>query len=222
MAICPFARTDFMLTQPGSYKAGSNGSDIVRVVIHQNDVLQTHPSPAHSAYITWTAAAKDGKHASAHFLVDQDGVIFQFVDTNDVAYGTAEYTRRAIHIEHAGHMQPFTRAELHASALLIAWVKSIAPGLDLRPVGTGLADFGDKDQEGLTCHSFTDAAAIKFGLPYKPAKVKICPGPPMMSSLAMLSMLAKNYAAAVPTVTSPVAVTAATFFDWSGGTNEPL
>jgi hypothetical protein len=222
MAICPFARTDYMLTQPGSYKSGSNGPKIIRVVIHQNDVLQTHPNPAHSAYITWTAAATKGRHASAHFLIDQNGVIFQFVDSNDVAYGTAEYTRHAIHIEHAGHMQPFTRAELHASALLIAWVKSLAPDLDLTPVGTGLQDFGDRDQKGLTCHSFVDAAAIKFNLPYKPEKVKICPGPAMMSSLPLLSLLAKNYAAAVPMVTSPVAVTAATFFDWSGGTNVPL
>jgi hypothetical protein len=42
----------------------------------------------------------------------------------------------------------------------------------------------------------------------------------MMGSLGLLSTLAKNYKAAVPTVTSPVGVTAATFFDWSGGQAE--
>jgi hypothetical protein len=75
--------------------------------------------------------------------------------------------------------------------------------------------------DGVTCHAFTDLAAIKFGLPYAPKKAKdTCPGGPMMGSLALLAMLAKNYSAAVPTVTSPAAVTAATFFDWSGGLAE--
>jgi len=220
MAMCPFARKDFMLTEPNSFRVGSNGA-ITRIVVHQTSVPQTHPNPAGSAYNTWTSAGAAGDHVSAHFLVDQNGVIFQFVDTNDIAYGTAEYTGHAVHIEHAGHDEPFTRAQLHASALLMAWVASLAPGLSLQPVGTGLGDFGDKDQEGVTCHAFTDLAAIKFGRPWAPKKAKVtCPGPPMMGSLALLARLATNSAAAVPTVTSPAAVTAASFFDWSGGQPE--
>jgi hypothetical protein len=224
MALCPFAFTELMLTQSGSYKVGSNGSDIVRVVVHHTGVKQEQiANHAKSAWYTWTDAGKKGLHISAHFVVEIDGRIFQMVDTNDVAYGTAEYTRQAIHIEHAGHNEPFTRAQLHASALLIAWIRSISPGLSLTPVGTGLADFGDKDQIGMTCHAFLDLAAIKFGKPYAPKSPKItCPGGPMMGSIGMLSLLAKNYAAAVPSVTNPVVVTAASFFDWSGGSNVPL
>jgi hypothetical protein len=224
VAVCPFAYRELMLTQPGSYKVGANGPDIVRIVVHHTGVKQNQvTSHARSAWYTWTAAAKAGKMVSAHFVIEINGQIYQTVDTADVAYGTAEYTRRAIHIEHAGNNEPFTRAQLHASALLIAWIRSFSPGLSLDPVGTGLADFGDRDQEGMTCHAFLDLAAIKFGKPYAPKQAKItCPGTPMMGSLAMLSLLARNYAAAVPTVTSPVAVTAASFFDWSGGSNVPL
>jgi hypothetical protein len=212
-----------MLTQPGSYKVGSNGG-IHRIVVHNTGVKQEQiPNHAASAWNTWTAAAKDGKMVSAHFVVEANGRIYQMVDTADVAYGTAEYTRRAIHIEHAGNAEPFTRSQLHASALLIAWINSISPDLSLDLVGTGLTDFGDKDQEGMTCHAFVDLAAIKFRMPYPPKTAKItCPGAPMMESLPLLSRLARNYAAAVPTVTSPVAVAAASFFDWSGGSNVPL
>jgi hypothetical protein len=224
MVMCPFAYTKYMLTEPGSYKSGANGPEIVRVVIHQNGVKQDQiPDHALSAYNTWTDAAKLGRHVSAHFLIEPDGTIQQFVDTADAAWATAEYTRQAIHIEHAGNAQPFTRAELHASALLIAWIKSFSPNLALDLVGTSFGNFGNREQRGITCHAFTDLAAIKFGLPYKPAQPKLtCPGLPMVSMLPLLSTLAKNYKAAVPTVTSPVAVTAASFFDWSGGTNEPL
>ena len=218
MALCPFAFREHMLTQPGSYKVGSNGA-IHRVVVHHTGVKQDQiPNHAASAWYTWTAAAKAGKMVSAHFVVETNGRIYQMVDTNDVAFGTAEYTRRAIHIEHAGNNEPFTRSQLHASALLIAWIRSISPDLSLDPVGTGLTDFGDKDQEGMTCHAFSDLAAIKFKMPYAPATAKTsCPGTPMMGSLDLLARLARNYASAVPTVTSPVGVAAASFFDWSGG-----
>lgn len=224
MALCPFAYREYLLTQPGSYKPGANGPKLERIVIHHNAVRQDQISNhALSAWNTWTAAAKAGRMQSAHFMVEPDGRIFQLIDTADIGFGTATYTGRAVHIEHAGNGQPFTRQQLHASALLIAWIKSVHPDVPLVPVGSSLQDFGDDKQIGITCHAWTDLAAIKFKKPFAPKTAKVtCPGKPMMDSIGLLARLAVNYAGAVPTVTSPVAAVAATFFDWSGGIPEPL
>jgi hypothetical protein len=160
---------------------------------------------------------------SAHFMVEPDGRVCQLIDTADIGFGTATFTGRSVHIEHAGNGQPFTRQQLHASALLIAWIKSVHPDVPLVPVGTGFEDFGDDKQIGITCHAWTDLAAIKFKKPYAPKSAKLtCPGKPMMGAIGLLTRLAVNYAAAVPTVTSAVGAAAATFFDWSGGIPEPV
>jgi hypothetical protein len=222
MAICPFAFTDHMLTEPGTFgKNGTNGR-IRRIVVHHTAAAQSISNQAGINKRWWTKLWIDPPpgvkrlHASAHFTIEANGAIFQHVDTDGVGYGTACFTAGAVHIEHAGNTEPFTRAQLHASALLIAWVKSISPDLSLAPAGTGLSDFGDKDQLGITCHAFSDLAAIKFKNPYAPKSAKVtCPGKPMMGSLDVLAKLAVGYANAVPTVTSTVAATAATFFDWS-------
>ena len=126
---------------------------------------------------------------SAHFMVEPDGPVCQLIDTADIGGGTATYTGRALHIEHAGNGQPFTRQHLHASALLIGWIKSAHPDVPLMPAGTGFEVFDDDRQIGITCHSFVESVA-------KVANPKLaCPGKKIVEQMNEIAVLASVRAA---------------------------
>jgi len=222
MAMCPFA-TRMMLTEPRSFGKGRNGT-VTRIVIHHTGVRRgTNDSAARSAWNYWTAKGKAGKMVSAHFVIEGDGSVVQLVDTDDIGYGTGNYTSHAVHIEHSGNGDPFTPEQMNASALLIGWIKYRHPDVVLNVVGKSLKEYGGKDQDGITCHAWVDQAAIAQKLPFAPAEPKLtCPGLPMLRAMPRLAALGRNMVAAAPTVTSPAGVTAAGFFDWSSGTPQSL
>ncbi len=217
MAMCPFA-TRMLLTEPKSFGKGQNGT-IERIVVHHTGVKRAvTPNHARSAWNWWTSQSQAGKKTSAHFVIEADGGIVQLVDTDDIGYGTGTYTGHAVHLEHAGSGEPFTRAQLHASALLIGWIKAKHSEVSLTVVGQGLMGFGDTQQKGITCHAWVDQAAIKAKHPYAPKAAKLtCPGLPMLGAIPELARLGNTYVAAAPFVTSPAAVAATSFFDWASG-----
>ena len=222
MAMCPFAMT-MMLTEPKSFGKGRNGT-IARIVIHHTGVKRgTNSSAARSAWNYWSAEGKKGRMVSAHFVIEGDGTITQLIDTADIGYGTANYTGHAVHIEMSGSGEPFTSQQMNSCALLIGWIKYRHPDVSLDVVGGGLHEYGSKDQNGITCHAWVDQAAIHWKLPYSPKSAKLsCPGLPMLREIPRLAMQGRLMVAAAPMVTSPVAVAAAGFFDWSSGFPQSL
>jgi len=71
---------------------------------------------------------------SVHFMVDQDGNVFQYVDTDDTAYHARDHNRFSVGIEHVGWADDpatWTPAMVEASAKLAAWINEKHPLVEL-------------------------------------------------------------------------------------------
>jgi peptidoglycan hydrolase-like protein with peptidoglycan-binding domain len=70
---------------------------------------------------------------SAHFGVGKDGRVFQWVDTDAIAYAEAAYNDAAISIEHEGNSgETLTPVQLAASLTLLRWLHEKYPEVPLR------------------------------------------------------------------------------------------
>ena len=108
-----------------AYNNGRNGQAIDRIVIHITSAGQT---PYIGSWFT-----REEANSSAHYMVDQNGAIIQFVREQDTAWHARGANRRSIGIEHVAVQQggatygsthypytPPTDAEYRASAELVA------------------------------------------------------------------------------------------------------
>jgi hypothetical protein len=186
-----------VLTNPNAFGAkGSNGT-VKRIVIHtvglEGAGAQTNMDQAQICWNTWNGESTKDFHVSAHFCVELDGRVIQFVDTADIAYGTGWLTSGSVHIEHAGN-NPFemTDVQLHNSADLVGWLKMMHKDLTLEVNGTSISDPGDPEKPGITCHRFIQEVYHKKW-PTKSLTWKACPGTGIIGQLPLLSSLAKTY-----------------------------
>lgn len=185
------------LTNPHAYGApGSNGT-VKRVVIHTVGMAgagaQTNMNQADICWSTWNGKSTKDFHVSAHFCIELDGRVIQFVDTADIAYGTGWLTGGSVHIEHAGnHPFPMTDVQLHNSADLIGWLKMMHPDMSLDVTGTSIQDPGDPEKPGITCHRFIQEVYHKRW-PSKSLEWRACPGSGIIEQLPVLSSLANSY-----------------------------
>jgi hypothetical protein len=185
-----------LLTNPNAYGAkGSNGT-VKRVVIHSvglKDAPMTTKDQAQICWNTWNGESKDGFHVSAHFCIELDGRVIQFIDTADIAYGTGWLTGGSVHIEHAGN-HPFEMpdVQLHNSADLVGWLKMMHGDITLELTGNSISDPGDPEKPGITCHRFIQEVYHKKW-PDKKLDFKACPGSGIIGQLPLLSSLAKSY-----------------------------
>jgi len=185
------------LTNPNAYgRPGSNGN-VVRVVMHvvatPGNAALSEMNQARIAYNTWNAMSTPGFHVSAHFCIERDGRVIQFIDTADIAYGTGWLTSGSVHIEHAGnHPYPMSETQLHASADLIGWLKMMHPSIKLELTGTSIQNYGDPRNPGITCHRFIQEA---YHREFPDAKIewRACPGDGIIGQLPQLLTLANNY-----------------------------
>lgn len=198
MGVYPDNDDTMWLTDTANVGRGKNG-DVSRVVVHVTAGGIKNTNQAGSAYATWSSAevrAKMGvKYLSAHFVVELDGRVIQFVDTNDAAYGTGWLTTGSVHIEFAGdHPHPLTGDQLHYGARLIAWIAREHPSVTLAPTGTSAEDPGDPVQPGITCHKFIQVVwRAKPENKSKPFTPKSCPGTGIIGQLGDLARQARLY-----------------------------
>ena len=84
---------------------------------------------------------------SAHFGISKTGQVFQFVDTNTIAWAEQDYNDVAISIEHEGMSgDPFTPAQISSEVKLGVWIHKthgvpIARTTD--PLGSGWITHGE-------------------------------------------------------------------------------
>lgn len=117
---------------------------------------------------------------SAHFGVGRDGTIYQWVDTEDIAWHAVAANPHSIGVEHEGYSgQPLTARQLDATGELLAWAHRQYPAIALwfnsRP-DTGC---------GLSWHGL---GGLEWG--NHPA----CPGAPVLHQLPDLLAVAKSEA----------------------------
>ncbi len=73
----------------------------------------------------WTfAGSKAPNRVSAHFVIDQDGVVYQLLDIRDTAWHASAVNSHSIGIEHAAipHTLMATEEQYKSSAELVAWL----------------------------------------------------------------------------------------------------
>jgi hypothetical protein len=183
------------LTNPNAFgRPGSNGK-VVRVVVHvvgtPGDAALNNMNQAQICWNTWNGKSTSDFHVSAHFCIERDGRVIQFVDTNDIAYGTGWLTGGSVHIEHAGnHPHEMTDTQLHNSADLVGWLKMMHQDISLELTGTSIKDYGDPTRPGITCHRFIQEAYHRLK-PDAAIEWRACPGDGIIGQLPDLLRLAK-------------------------------
>lgn len=110
-----------------NYTRGRGGAKIDLIVQHHTDgQSRTDRAVAH------LRNAEAEKRVSAHFLVGQEGEVFQLVDTADAAWHCSGWNARSVGVEHIARTPgehgrgdqgfPLTAAQLRASAKLVGWL----------------------------------------------------------------------------------------------------
>lgn len=138
MAICPFAQWH----GPVPNKGGKMGK-INLGVVH---IMQGSLSGSDGWFHNPSA------QVSAHFGIGKDGTIYQWVDTNDIAWAEANFNGQAISVEHEGYAgEKLTDKQAWSLACLMKWAR-LAHGLPIRrtfdPNGTGWLGHGELGNAG--------------------------------------------------------------------------
>lgn len=83
---------------------------------------------------------------SAHFGIGKDGTVYQWVDTDRVAWAEVAYNDQAISVEHEGHSgDTLTLSQLFSLAALVAWVGAThgVPIMRTSSIGPGWLGHGE-------------------------------------------------------------------------------
>jgi N-acetyl-anhydromuramyl-L-alanine amidase AmpD len=96
--------------------------------------------------------------ASAHFGVSRGGSVWQWVDTDDIAWHAFDANTYSIGVEHAGFpTEPLTAQQIEATGKLYAWAHQHYPAIDLwvnkRIEGSGIAYHEQYPAWNLDLHS---------------------------------------------------------------------
>ena len=105
------------------------GTAVDYIVIHQTDgQSRSDRAVAHLR----NPEPSNSKRVSAHFLIGQASDVYQLVDTDDTAWHCSGWNKRSVGIEHVARTPrelaeddpglPLTKAQLQASAKLVAWL----------------------------------------------------------------------------------------------------
>jgi hypothetical protein len=131
MAICWLAKQSIVSNNIAHiYDAVSSGRGYLTVIAH---IAEGNSCAAIKGWFeTYPKTDKNGKvfpenqqYAGAHFGVEKNGSIVQFVDTKYICYGAGPANTNAIHVEHCGfHGDELTDAQVEALANLLAWANA--------------------------------------------------------------------------------------------------
>lgn len=200
MAMYPARNGTMLMTEPGSIRPNGNG-EVVRIVMHQTWAFQSIPDQASINVRFWTKETRGAHKAdpaskfgvSAHFTIETNGQVIQHVDTKDGAMSTGAFNTGSVHIEFASRDEPLTPQQVHAAAELMAWIQKEHPAVRLVPVGTSNKNPGDKNQRGITGHSFVEIVGKKLGILMKRAPNEpktTCPGTAIIDQMNTVAVLA--------------------------------
>jgi N-acetyl-anhydromuramyl-L-alanine amidase AmpD len=92
-------------------------------------VIHTTEGENVEALHNWLTAETEPR-LSVHFAVDQDGRVFQYVDTDNTAYHARSHNAFSVGIEHVGFANDpstWTPAMIESSARLAAWINENHP-----------------------------------------------------------------------------------------------
>ena len=130
---------------------------------------------------------------AAHFMVQNDGRVEQYVDTARLAAANRTANSRAISIEtedDGDPMRPWTKAQQDAIVALLVWCH--------RTHGVPLHRCARHDAPGIGWHAMWGAPS-----PWTPARGKTCPGPVRIAQIPGLIARAAAEVAPKPTPTPP-------------------
>ena len=112
-----------------NYTRGRGGHKVDLVTIHNTD---GQPRSDRAVAHLRNPEPSNGHRVSAHFLVGQDGEVFQLVDTADTAWHCSGWNARSVGVEHVARTPrehgkgdqgfPLTAEQLRASAKLVGWL----------------------------------------------------------------------------------------------------
>lgn len=86
-------------------------------------VLHITDGPTAAGAIAWFEQSQAPHRASAHFVIDRDGTVFQLLGLDDTAWHASTVNSRSVGIEHAGTKKlPCTEEQYEASAKLVVWL----------------------------------------------------------------------------------------------------
>jgi hypothetical protein len=102
---------------PVNFNTGRWGTTVNLVVVHH---FAGGTLPAVDSLLRNPA-----RQASYHFGVGRNGAIFQWVDTANTAWATGPANARSVAIGHEGTSQPFTDAQMNATASIIRWARTV-------------------------------------------------------------------------------------------------
>ena len=96
--------------------------------------------------------------ASAHFGVSRGGAVWQWVDTDDMAWHAFDANAYSIGVEHAGFPdEPLTDAQINATGALYAWAHKHYPAIDLwinkHITGSGIGYHSEYHEWNLDAHT---------------------------------------------------------------------
>ncbi len=137
--------------------------------------------------IHWTAghepgdlAALTGGQVDVHFYVTKAGKVYQFLDSDSCAWHAFHTANDyCVGIEHEGSGEPWTRAQLDASAKLARWIcdhyripiRHTDPGSSAdTPAWHGI--YGHRDLAGIDGNDHTDSVPAGTGWPAYLAAIK--------------------------------------------------
>ncbi len=155
---------------PDNYGAALVPGDVRFFVQH---VAQSPDAPGTIGWFRNPAA-----QVSAHFIIDRDGVVYQCVPLNRMAWAEMDFNNRAISTEHIGYTgQKLTHKQLHASLELLIWLHQQFPQVPLHrtanPNGSGVimhAELGVLGGDHPDCPGWPIQAQFNIGL--RPALMK--------------------------------------------------
>jgi hypothetical protein len=128
MAICRLATQSIVSSNIAHiYDAVSSGRLYQTVIAHIAEGISC--AGIKGWFETYPKKGRDGKvfpeknqYAGAHFGVEKDGRIVQFVDTRYICYGAGRANPHAIHVEHCGFAgQELTCQQVLALGSLLNW-----------------------------------------------------------------------------------------------------
>lgn len=140
-----------------------------------------HPSTIHHGdrpltkgiVIHWTAGHKtgdvatlDGPNVDVQFYVTKDGSVYQFLDSDSQAWHAMHTANTyCVGIEHEGSGEPWTAAQLQASAKLSRWLcdQYKIPIAHVDPPASWHGLYGHRDLAGIEGNNHVDSVPIGTG-----------------------------------------------------------
>ena len=137
------------VTYPRARPAWANGANVGGTLVPGDVrffVVHVAQSPDSPGTIAWFDNPRS--HVSSHFVIGRDGLVYQCVPLDRMAWAEMDYNNRGVSIEHVGYTgEKLTKHQLRASLDLLIWLHAQFPQVPLHrtanPNGAGVITHGE-------------------------------------------------------------------------------